>query len=764
MSLSKNVVVALAALGHVAVAGVSPVAAANIVILNADSPGEGLNDPTVVSPVGGNPGTTLGAQRMHAVQHAASIWAGIIESDITINIDTRFDPLSCDASEAELGFGGPMSWATLTVPQAVPDTWYPIPLANKIRDLDINFFISEIQLTLTTRLDTGCAFPRTWYYGLDGAGDPGTTLDVVTIALREIGHGLGFNTFVDLTTGARVNDRNDIFMLFLEDLTTGKTWDEMSDSERVSSAANTGNLVWNGPRVTASAGILGAGTNDGKVVMHAPAAIEPGISVIHWDPSATPDELMESSLTAAIHDPSLARALMVDIGWTLETCGDGVVDIGEYCDSALECCTSSCDIADEGTVCDDGLFCNGTETCDALGGCTGPSTGNPCPTAPIDDNCSLACDEDLGGCFGAFADGVPCDDGDICTAASECETGICVGDESVNLCAIDSFVGYKSRAPRRDGSGNTIANTLPKNWVIKANDFHLPDAADDDPEHFEIRKAQGLLKAALQNADTVFEDPTARYLRYQMRPGKEGTGDLLPNGRYPRPAKHIKRTWELSNAFGTIKVESSKVQALFLPAAVSMSPLPPAPADNSHYACYKVKPTRDITDQTPDTGKGVGRLRRDMQGFFVDAFDDCALDVTGGPSFPASPVQGRCLFNLGRITEFCSPIDKSPVDPGRETQATLTETTPTTTDLGLLCYQAKPATKIADPTVAAILGQSIGERVLPKQRKHVKRSFRTGMPIFTTPGNDFPAPPVIETTKLDAVCLPTEVLSVVPVP
>ena len=34
--------------------------AANIVIVNLDGPGEGFNDPTVVSPVGGNPGTTIG--------------------------------------------------------------------------------------------------------------------------------------------------------------------------------------------------------------------------------------------------------------------------------------------------------------------------------------------------------------------------------------------------------------------------------------------------------------------------------------------------------------------------------------------------------------------------------------------------------------------------------------------------------------------------------------------------------------------------------
>jgi hypothetical protein len=47
---------------------VSPVSAATIVIINNDGPNEGFNDPAIVSPVGGNPGTTVGAQRLNVRQ------------------------------------------------------------------------------------------------------------------------------------------------------------------------------------------------------------------------------------------------------------------------------------------------------------------------------------------------------------------------------------------------------------------------------------------------------------------------------------------------------------------------------------------------------------------------------------------------------------------------------------------------------------------------------------------------------------------------
>ena len=47
--------------------------AATIVIVNQNAVGVGFNDPSAVAPVGGNPGTTLGQQRLLAFQHAAVV-------------------------------------------------------------------------------------------------------------------------------------------------------------------------------------------------------------------------------------------------------------------------------------------------------------------------------------------------------------------------------------------------------------------------------------------------------------------------------------------------------------------------------------------------------------------------------------------------------------------------------------------------------------------------------------------------------------------
>ena len=81
-------------------------AAATIVILNTDAPNVGFNDPTPAAPVGGNPGTTLGQQRLNAFQSAANIWGAQLTSVPTIVVDAAWAALACNANAATLGSAG----------------------------------------------------------------------------------------------------------------------------------------------------------------------------------------------------------------------------------------------------------------------------------------------------------------------------------------------------------------------------------------------------------------------------------------------------------------------------------------------------------------------------------------------------------------------------------------------------------------------------------------------------------------------------------
>jgi len=310
-------------------------------------------------------------------------------------------------------------------------------------------------------------------------------------------------------------------------------------------------------------------------------------------------------------------------------------------------------------------------------------------------------------------------------------------------------------------------NVFPRGWVITINDVQLNDADADDPENFVVKKEKMLLVEAVKNTEPGPNAPGLRYLRYQLNPGPESVGPPNVEGDFPKPPKHVLRRWQLDNQFGTVNVLSKKVKALLVPAAADLTTPPAAPGDATHYTCYQVKPSADVTDQTPDKGDGTGKFRKGMQAFFEEElFADCALLEDGmTPSFDGTAVEGKCLFDLGKPIELCNPVDKTAVVPPRATTATIDGST-AQTDVSLLCYKLKLASKISSADVATLSGRSIGSKLDPKQAKHVKRGVKTNDPVrvIAGAGNWLPAPARIDTKGQAMVCVPTDVLGVAPTP
>jgi PA domain len=225
-------------------------AGATIVVNNLDGPGEGLNDSTPVLPVGGNNGATRGAQRLNAFQAAANIWGGLLDSSITIRADTTMDPLSCTADSAVLGTAGPNGVAKDYVGAPLSNHWYAVALANSLAHQDLNTTAAEIHVTFNSNLGApNCFNGAGWYLGLDG--NHGNLTDLVAVAVHELGHGLGFVTFVTLTSGANLSGIPDAYEHVMLDIGTGVHWDVMSDAQRVTSAQHTRFVAWDGPLVTA---------------------------------------------------------------------------------------------------------------------------------------------------------------------------------------------------------------------------------------------------------------------------------------------------------------------------------------------------------------------------------------------------------------------------------------------------------------------------------------------------------------------------------
>lgn len=316
---------------HAARAATAP-EAVTINIINNDGPGEGFNDPTAVAPEGGNGGTTRGQQRLNVFNFAAGIWGAFLDSGVPIQIRANFDPLTpCSTSGGVLGSAGPVTVHRDFTGAGFTGTWYPAALANKQNGGDLSTTQPDISTTFNSDVDLGCLGAGTrFYYGLDNA-TPANRVNLLVVVLHEIGHGLGSLTFTNLTTGAFLGTPPfpDIWTRFMFDRSANLLWSAMTNSQRAASATNNGNLLWDGPNTRIASGFLTAGRENstGRVQLFAPATLQPGSSVSHWDSAAFPNLLMEPAINPGLPlTLDLSRQQMRDIGWYRDQNLDRVPD------------------------------------------------------------------------------------------------------------------------------------------------------------------------------------------------------------------------------------------------------------------------------------------------------------------------------------------------------------------------------------------------------------------------------------------------------
>lgn len=132
---------------------------------------------------------------------------------------------------------------------------------------------------------------------------------------------------------------------------------------------------------------------------------------------------------------------------TLSTCGDGLVDTasGEECDDANEssgdgCEPGTCELSCEADAdCDDGVVCNGTESCDAGTNACAPGTN-----APDETSCELE-DGAEGGCRSGVCRALGCgnglpDDGEECDDGNDVSNDGCEPDCTITCMTDDDCV------------------------------------------------------------------------------------------------------------------------------------------------------------------------------------------------------------------------------------------------------------------------------------------------------------------------------------
>ncbi len=241
-------------------------------------------------------------------QYAVNIWAGLLDSPVTINILAMWTSLDPDI----LGSAGTMSLNRDFPGAPAANTWFPDALTDKRTCSSYGGMPYDIVANFNSDVTA-------WYFGIDGVV-PGDQWDFATVALREIGHGLGFassfttvNSAVGRWDDVSVPGTPEIYTRFAREGLGTSIISYTSPSLALATAlqGRVEGVFWTGQFAT-------AGNGGVSPTLHSPNHWDPLASFSYFDQDMYDMELMRPELPqgVAIHNPG-ARTLGVlrDIGW-----------------------------------------------------------------------------------------------------------------------------------------------------------------------------------------------------------------------------------------------------------------------------------------------------------------------------------------------------------------------------------------------------------------------------------------------------------------
>ncbi len=298
-----------------------------IQVIYGDAANTGFFDPSPRTPVGGNPGTSLGEQRRIAFEYALSRWSSQIGGSVAIRVSAGW---SSTAPEAGGGItfasASPLNFlrngaTTSELPR--DNTFFPSALADQVvgQDLIVNGTFTDISVDCNSYLDENPGFSWQWDYALNSAGSANTSF--VGVVLHEIGHGLGFISVLGGTGSYNLASPTIWDALMVDG--SGNAVTAMSTANRVA-IQTSNNLYLDGPTIREY-------NEDAAARLHAPSTFDPGSSLHHYDDSTysgngSVNELMTPYVSFRTQVfGNLVMSTLQDMGYTLSDELPPVIDV-----------------------------------------------------------------------------------------------------------------------------------------------------------------------------------------------------------------------------------------------------------------------------------------------------------------------------------------------------------------------------------------------------------------------------------------------------